>query len=426
MPRWFGSCLVAIACAGLAAACGGSSMAGAGAAGGQAGVGVGGGVGAGVGGSGGAGGGGGAGGSTGEAASGGARGTGGVGGSGMGGGSGGSTSGSPSLAIVASWPNGVILTAVREVTSPLASQIVQVHNTGTSAATITALALGGSNPAAFQLVGPPPLPVVLAAGADLPVTIAVLTTAAALPAAPPQNSGATLVTATLTASAGAVSARVNLFGLVLTTATHEPTLGQILVTLGYALDVGAAQNNANPISPSDASKLAGIETTSDEIAAPLFAKAAPGNVTLAAVARFSPKGPMPFGWYPKGSPTTRNAAATMASLADAQTSDKARMVLSPVTGPQSFDPGSAVFGVWVYTDQLSQKYDTGGTASNGDYAYSEDGPNAPANVHRAKVYPLRDATGAPVANHYLIAVEEAGNGDYQDYVFVLGNVTVAP
>jgi hypothetical protein len=26
----------------------------------------------------------------------------------------------------------------------------------------------------------------------------------------------------------------------------------------------------------------------------------------------------------------------------------------------------------------------------------------------------------------LIAVEEAGNGDYQDYVFVLGNVTVAP
>ena len=135
---------------------------------------------------------------------------------------------------------------------------------------------------------------------------------------------------------------------------------------------------------------------------------------------------MPFGWYPAGNAATRNKVAEMASMPDAQTSDKARMVLPPVAGATSFDPGTGSFGVWVYTDQSSQKYDTGGTASNGDYAYSEDGPNAPANVHRFKVYPLKNAAGVAVAGSYLLAVEEAGNGDYQDYVFVLSNVTVAP
>jgi len=42
-----------------------------------------------------------------------------------------------------------------------------------------------------------------------------------------------------------------------------------------------------------------------------------------------------------------------------------------------------------------------------------------------KVYPLTDAAGNVVAASYLIAVEEAGNGDYQDYVFILSNVQPA-
>jgi len=409
---------------------GGSPMGGSSGAGGAA-AGLGGAGGATVG-SGGSTGNAGSGGSAGNDGSGGA-GTGGapagVGGSGVAGGSGasgGSTGASAALTIVTLWPNGVILTGVRDVASPVLSQAVQVHNGGTAPLTITALTLGGSRPGAFQVTTATPLPAVLAGGAELAVTIEALTATSALPAAPPQNSGGTLATGTLSASAGAVSAHANLFDLVLTTATHEPTLGQILTTLGYSVNVGAAQNNANPISPSDASKLPGIETNSDEIAAPLFVKAGAGNVTLLPVARFSPKGPMPFGWYPQGSPGTRNVVGTMASVADAQTSDKARMVLSPITGGSTFDPAAAMFGIWVYTDQLSQKYDTGGTATNGDYAYSEDAPNAPPNTHRSKVYPLKDGTGAVVANQYLITVEEAGNGDYQDYVFVLGNAKVAP
>ena len=47
-----------------------------------------------------------------------------------------------------------------------------------------------------------------------------------------QNSGAALAIATLTATAGAVTAQANLYDLVLTSPTHEPTLGEILTTLG--------------------------------------------------------------------------------------------------------------------------------------------------------------------------------------------------
>ena len=124
----------------------------------------------------------------------------------------------------------------------------------------------------------------------------------------------------------------------------------------------------------------------------------------------------------------RNVVGTMSMVTDAQTNNKARMVFPPLAANSgtTFDPGSAAFGLWVYTDQVTQKYESGGKAVNGDYDFSDDALNSPANVHRFKTYPLKDATGATVAQTYLVAVEEAGNGDYQDYVYVIGNVNPAP
>ena len=276
-------------------------------------------------------------------------------------------------------------------------------------------------------MSPPSLPASIAAGGDLAITVQLLTNSVNLPMAPAQDSGASYLTATLTATVGGNPASVGLYGLVLTMAIWEPTLGEILNTLGYKDNVGLAQNNANPNRNGTVQQLPKVEPTSDEIAAPHFQKAGTGSVTLLPVARFSPKGPMPFGWYPSGVvPPMRNMAGTMASSPDGQTSDKARMVMPPLTGTGSFDPGTQSFGLWVYSDQLSHLYDTPGDPANGDYDYSDDALNAPANVHRTKVYPLHDSTGATIANSYLIAVEEAANGDYQDYVFVLGNAKVAP
>ena len=92
----------------------------------------------------------------------------------------------------------------------------------------------------------------------------------------------------------------------------------------------------------------------------------------------------------------------------------------------TFAVGSGPFGVWVYSDQKTEKYGEGGNTVNGDYDYTQDSLNAPVGVHRVKVYPLKDANGTSVPQHYLLAIEEAGNGDYQDYVFLLSNVDVAP
>jgi hypothetical protein len=141
--------------------------------------------------------------------------------------------------------------------------------------------------------------------------------------------------------------------------------------------------------------------------------------------------------------------AVMASTnnTDLDTSDHSEMLFPPLKAPGntdagdrlfSFDPGSEVFGIWAFTGQRS--YGTvsfaGGytpAVTSGDYMYTSDALNIIAapdggvlqGVHRARVYPLKDRAGASVENAYLIGWEEAANGDYQDYVFILGNVRAA-
>lgn len=343
----------------------------------------------------------------------------------------------------------VIVTGVRATTTPAATSSISLHNGGTTAIQVDGLTIAGTaqltlgpsgtavtassapitGGSLFQIVSPPAFPATLGPGMDLPVTVQLMTTGASLPAAPTnKDNGCTLLTANLTATTSAGSAQATVYGLVLIQANYEATLGQILIALGYKLDVGQAQNNWNPNTSMMAVNLPGVEAGTDEVAAPHFMKAGTGNVTMTLVARFSPPGVLPYGWYPSTSATTLNTVGTMSMTTDAQTSDKARMVYPPLqTGSATtFDPGSGAFGLWVFSDQKTEKYNEGGNVINGDYDYSQDALNAPANVHRFKTYQLKDATGAPLAQKYLVAVEEAGNGDYQDYVFVLNNVSPAP
>ncbi len=343
----------------------------------------------------------------------------------------------------------VIVTGVRATTTPAATSSISLHNGGATSVQVTGLAIAGtaqltlgpsgtavqatSAPIAgaplFQIVNPPTFPATLGPGMDLPVTVQLMTTGANLPAAPTnKDAGCTLLTANLTATLSSGSAQATVYGLVLIQANYEATLGQILIALGYKLDVGQAQNNWNPNTSMMAVNLPGVEAGTDEVAAPHFVKAGTGSVTMTLVARFSPPGVLPYGWYPSTSATTMNTVGTMAMTTDAQTSDKARMIGPPLQAGSAttFDPGSGAFGLWVFSDQKTEKYNEGGNVINGDYDYSQDALNAPANVHRFKSYPLKDASGATVAQKYLVAVEEAGNGDYQDYVFVLSNVSPAP
>jgi hypothetical protein len=403
-------------------------------------------------------------------------------------GSSGSSSGSPSSSgSTGTAPSGavafdssrVVVTGLRGLATPAAKSMVNLHNGGSTAVTVTKLAFGGTTSLAANKTGggaeysmqtptgqtlfqtSTTLPATIMPGADLAIAVQMTTSGATLPAAPDPganghyDSGCNLFTDTLTATLSAGSAVASVYGLLLEpdsavaappggfsafTSGYEATLGQILTTLGYQVNVGAAQTSWNPNSAMVATMLSiSNPPAPNEITTAggsLFVKAGAGMVTITVVARFSPQGSLPFGWYTPGAGTPMTTTVgTMQLQSDPQTSDLARIVYPPLTGTVStgaagstktFDPGSGSFGIWMYSDQMTQKFDEGGTKTNGDYDYSEDSLNSPANVHRVKVFPLADATGTAIPQSYLVAVEEASNGDYQDYVFVLSNVNLAP
>lgn len=326
----------------------------------------------------------------------------------------------------------VTITGVRGVTA-VASSVLKLHNGGTAAVQVTAIAISGANQAQFNVMNPATFPVSLAAGADLSVTITMSTTTGLVfPAdAVSRTTGSLFLTGTLTATLSSGSATASVFGLVSAMANYEATLGEILMTQGYKMNVGKAQDNWNSNTSMNPAMLPGVEAGTDEVAAQHFVKAGAGNVGISLVARFSPKGALPFGWYSTttGCPAGCMTVGTMSSDADAQTSDKARMVNPPpgAGSMTSFDPGAGPFGLWIYSDQKTQKFNVGTAASvHGDYDYTQDSLSTPANVHRIKSFQLKDASGTAIPRSYLVCVEEAGNGDYQDYVFLLSNVTPSP
>jgi hypothetical protein len=311
------------------------------------------------------------------------------------------------------------------------SQTFRLKNGGASAATVN-LSLAGITPGAFRITSPASLSnVVLAAGTSVDLAVQFVPNGTGVAAAPAADNGGVALNARLSAAGTGPAVQANLFGLVMTIAGEgsgaEPTLGQILTTLGYAVDVGAGLRDH--LANSTSSALQG-----SEVAMPRFVRAATGPVTMRLVARFSPSGPMPFGYYTVAAPNCADATSyaanchvvgSMATNTDANTSNGSRMLNPPLDSAGaagSFDPGNEAFGIWSYTDQASQKVSTGGTATNGDYAYSENALNVPSSMHRVRVWPLRVRAGAALSSSYLVGIEEASNGDYQDYVFVVTNV----
>jgi hypothetical protein len=392
------------------------------------------------------------------------------------------------------------------------TQRMRLHNGGTASVTITSIGIAPqanvlpasyrqhSNPAAFKATAVAlsdagtdaaatalSLPVTIAAGGDVDVEIQFLSTNTNPPSRF-DNTGGEAVAALLVAQTSTDCVQAGLYAVSLWNnpesisdagvpsgnyGRYEPTLGQIIATLGYQINVGddlktflnVNQVNAYAMAPPPAG-----DTPSAEVLIRDFVLADPTKpAVLLAPARFAPKVDFPFGWFAAGSltmPSAQPAAltpakvpgvadfppglqyvATMSSVigSDSYTSDHSEMVLPPINGNTAgtFMPTGS-FGLWCFGNQR-----TGGSSvPNGDYDYSSDelnivtqtaNPPLPADlveagvnlgvtspVHRYRVWPLMDRGGNPVANSYLIALEEASNADYQDMIFTLSNVKPAP
>ncbi|WP_189362655.1 malectin domain-containing carbohydrate-binding protein, partial [Algibacter mikhailovii] len=182
---------------------------------------------------------------------------------------------------------------------------------------------------------------------------------------------------------------------------NEPFLQQVVNTLGIGIDVGwnSLSNGTDP------------DPIGDEVEVETWIKATEGPITITAVGRYSPAETLPFGWYTNNNGTVNlnEVDAISNGLPNAQT-------LNPVTdnGVMQFDPQGAVFGIYTDSNTFNRTN------------YTEDALNALQSegvTHRTRIYPMADRDGNAIENSYLIAFEDATNGDYQDYVFVIDNVT---
>ncbi|MCK0146239.1 PKD domain-containing protein, partial [Arenibacter sp. F26102] len=176
---------------------------------------------------------------------------------------------------------------------------------------------------------------------------------------------------------------------------QEPALQDVVDALGIGINVGwtslSSSTNPNPVG--------------DEVEVELWVKASDAPINITPVGRYSPAEELPFGWYTNdGSVTHYEVGVLAGGIANAQT------LFPPVaTGDSSFDPQGSVFGFYVESETF------------GRFNYSEDAINT-GIAHRTRIYPVLDRTGNLIENSYLITFEDATNGDYQDYMFIIDNV----
>lgn len=184
---------------------------------------------------------------------------------------------------------------------------------------------------------------------------------------------------------------------------NEAPLADVLATLGLGTDLGW-ETLAHHVKP---------ELQGDEIAPSLFTKAGEGHVDIVPLARYSPSFRLPFGFY-----TSDGRLHQVGVLSAQKKPVPEHQTLHPQLeeGSTEFDPGNQSWGIY--------------TSSPTHDAFSQDSKNRTLNqtsskrhaVHACRTYPVRTADGKLLENQFLFCFEEAFNGDYQDYVFLVKNV----
>ncbi|CAH1001345.1 hypothetical protein LEM8419_02246 [Neolewinella maritima] len=279
------------------------------------------------------------------------------------------------------------------------TEVVTIRNTGNAPLRITDVRIPGSQFSGnFSFVGPRRVTLAPAAAQEYTVTYKPLNNQ--------DNIGYQPSSLVFTTNTDAVNYTVSLNGLKTLGYGDglEPPLQDVVDVLGYGVDVGWTSLN-NTTAPT---------AQGQEVLEPLFEVAGTGPVGIVAVARYSPDAALPFGWYNRvnGQVKLNQVGVLADGVAQSQT-----LYPDLRSGSSTFVPRRGAFG--IYTASI------GSSRIN----YTEDGLNRSGGVaHRARVYPARDRQGAPISNAFLVAFEEADNGDYQDYVFLLTNVKayVAP
>lgn len=281
----------------------------------------------------------------------------------------------------------LIFSAVENTRSE--TQTLTLKNVGGQPLELTRLELSGTDAASFDLDGSLALPTVIAPNASLSTDIS-------FEADSVGKHGAKLTITSSDPDDGTLE--VGLYGLATLgeQGENEPPLQDVAQTLGYPVDVGGSSLELS----------AGSAAIGSESLVPLFKKAGSGPVTLNLVARYGPEEDMPFGYF-----TLPTSVPDLTEVATVAAEEAQKLLPALETGSDTFDPGSAAFGIYAQAGGATQ--------------FSLDTLNTAKITHAIRAYPLLDRQGNAVPNSYLLGVEEAQNADYQDAVFVISNVVPA-
>ncbi|WKN31197.1 hypothetical protein PZB74_19790 [Porifericola rhodea] len=188
-------------------------------------------------------------------------------------------------------------------------------------------------------------------------------------------------------------ANVRLVGLA--TDEKEPELHTIVETLGLNVNVKDALMQTN-----DDEALLG-----DEIKVSQFVQSSDNKVKITPLARYSSSSQVPFGFY-----TEENNQLRYGKVGTLSGGHLQHHTLFPrlTSGKLRFDPGVNSFGIFISTASAA--------------AYTDSSLNND-DKHACKVFMLKNAKGEIVEGQYLICFDEDGDSDFQDYIFLISNVS---
>ena len=193
--------------------------------------------------------------------------------------------------------------------------------------------------------------------------------------------------------------RLEAVGLNAFEGKNEPPLQLVADTLGIPIKVGSEKLELD----------VKADRIGDGVPATRF-RAIPGKkVRVTPLARFSPPGATPFGWV-----TRENDLHELGQLADSsQRPDTHQALLPSLAGGANsveFTPPAESFAFYMKGHLYT--------------AFTDPALPSKAGIpHTTRVFPVTSFQGKTMTHSYLIGCEEASNGDYQDAVFLLENVT---
>lgn len=181
---------------------------------------------------------------------------------------------------------------------------------------------------------------------------------------------------------------------------NEATLQSIVYALGIPLNVGGTKLELDT-KP---------DKIGDSVAATHFAATGKEKIRVTPLARYSPPGETPFGLLPADG----GEAVEIGRLAtSAQQPDSHQSLLPPLADGKPFAEIAAPagpFSFWMKGPKFTSS--------------TVPGPPPGASLtYTARVYPVTRFQGRKLENAWLVGFEEAANGDYQDAVFLLENVS---